>query len=300
MIPNSASVFTLIETIAKQLAARYNDYTLCHQYAWWMVQAVKNESQASLIGHQAIHLTSEQQQQLQLWIDKQVTEAVPLQYLLGSVPFNSVEIFVEPPTLIPRPETEEWVASLTDMLQKNSIAKLNILDLCTGSGCIALSLAKSFSNASCIGIDISEKAIALSKKNALHNNVRNISFIQSDLYEQVPLYDFDIIVSNPPYIDEQEWLYLDDSVRKWEDKRALIAPDQGLAIIKKIIMQAPERLRCNELLESYSIPQLLIEIDHTQGAAVQKLMQEAGFEKTTIMKDLEGKDRVVTGAILKK
>ncbi len=300
MISSSTTIFTLIEHIAQKLAARYDDYTLCHQYAWWMVQAIKNESQALLIGQHTIHLSDEQQKKLALWIEKQVQEEMPLQYLLGSVPFNAVEIFVEPPILIPRPETEEWVASLTEMVQKTGASKLSILDLCTGSGCIALALAKELPESTCIGIDISEQAIALSNKNAKHNNIHNASFIHSDLYNQVPPYTFDIIVSNPPYIDEQEWPYLDGAVRKWEDKRALIAPDQGLTIIKKIIVQASRYLQHNELLIKNEIPQLWIEIDHTQGAAVQQLMYDAGFTKATVIKDLEGKDRVVAGIMIKK
>ena len=298
MIPTTGTIFNLIEQIAQQLAPRYEDYMLCHQYAWWMVQAIKNESQASLIGHSTIHLTPDQRNTLCLWIEKQLKEHMPLQYLLGSVPFNDVEIFVESPILIPRPETEEWCAELIAKLKNAQIEKINILDLCSGSGCITLALAKALPCSSLVGVDILEQAVVLGRKNAQHNKISNVQFLHSDLFEQVPPSSFDIIVSNPPYIDEQEWRYLDTSVTKWEDKNALIASDNGLAIIKKIIMNAHRYLSQNKKLSQQNIPQLWIEIDHTQGAAVKELMEAAGFANVRVMQDLERKDRVVTGNVL--
>lgn len=298
MIPTTTTIFDLIEQIAKQLAPRYEDYTLCHQYAWWMVQAVKHEKQASLIGQNKIHLTTDQHKTLYIWIEKQVKEYMPLQYLLQAMPFNDVAIFVEPPILIPRPETEEWCASLIDSLKSANIKQISILDLCSGSGCIALSLAKAIPHSSFFASDISEQAVALGKRNAQHNKINNVQFLKSDLFDQIPPYTFDIIVSNPPYIDEQEWQYLDQGVARWEDKQALIAPDGGLAIIKKIIERAQGYLQKNEKLVQANIPQLLIEIDHTQGAQVKDIMEKAGFTCVQIKQDLEGKDRVATASML--
>ena len=297
MIPTPPTIFNLIQQIAHELAPRYKDATLCEQYAWWMLQSILQQDQAHLIAMHSITLTDAQRNQLADWIKKQVVEHMPLQYLLGSVPFNDLDIRVKPPTLIPRPETEEWCSDLIDMLQTAGPQPLQILDLCSGTGCIALALASALPNAQLVGTDIADTALALARENAAHNNIANVTWIQSDLFAQIDKkHQFDLIVSNPPYIAAEEWTTLDDSVKKWEDTRALIAQEHGLHIIKQIIDQAPHYLRNNNPLQAHNIPQVWIEIGYQQGASVAELMKAAGYTHVSIQKDMEGKDRVVKGS----
>lgn len=288
-------IATVITDIQESLLTVYDDPTLCRQYAWWTLETITDTNKAALIAHNTINLTPAQQQTLEAWLTKMITEKMPIQYLIGSVPFNDLDILVEPPTLIPRPETEEWCLTLIEQLLPLANTKLSILDLCCGSGCIALALAKALP-ASCVhASDIADTALALSKKNAVHNNIINVTFIKSDLFDALPHPStYDLIVSNPPYITPQEWQELDESVAKWEDKNALVAQHNGLELLKKIIEQAPAYIQKNDAMQQKHIPQLVVEIGYLQGQAVADLMHAAGYNNVTIHTDLEGKDRVVT------
>lgn len=288
----------LIHAIKQRIKPYYQDDHLCEQYSWWMLQAITNKSRAQLLASSNMLLTDAQQTQLDEWIKKQTVEHMPLQYLLGSVPFNSVDILVRPPTLIARPETEEWTADLIEQLKKINPQALAIADLCTGSGCIALAIAHEFPQAQVTGIDIADSALNLARENAVHNSITNVSWLKSDLFSQVsPNQKFDIIVSNPPYISAEEWQTLQDSVKKWEDYGALVAADNGLAIIKKIIKQAPQYLKNNQDIRAAGIPHLTIEIGYQQGPAVAQLMRDAGFKKVRIKKDWQQNDRIVQGSM---
>jgi release factor glutamine methyltransferase len=194
--------------------------------------------------------------------------------------------------LIPRPETEEWVSVLIeakrhDMLCHPSHAPNAILDMCTGSGCIALAWAKYFPDARVIGIDVSEKAITLAQKNKRSSLCENVEFVESDLFSCVQAQLFDIIVANPPYISCGEWEALDPAVRLWEDKCALCATDNGLSLIKKIVSES----------RGFLAPggQLALEIDRLQGDAVCTFMNDCGYTHVHIQKDFAGLDRVVIG-----
>lgn len=283
-----------IRTIAHRLIERYDDPTLCEQYAWWMVEHVTKKSRAQLLASDYA-LNDEHQSTIDQWIKLQVVDHMPLQYLIGTVPFADLDIIVEPPILIPRPETEEWVLTLIDRIKGAGITHLSILDLCTGSGCIALALAQALPNSHVTGVDLSYRAIELSNKNAAHNTISNVTFIESDLMKQLGDQQYDIIVANPPYIAQQEWNGLDESVRKWEDHRALIAEDHGLAIITRIITLAPTFLNTKSSLRNAGISQLWIEIGYQQGPAVSRLYTQAGYSNVMVLQDLEGKDRVVVG-----
>ena len=290
-------VVSLSKKIEKQLQSRYQDATLCNQYAWWMIEAVTGKDKAKLIAQKEINFTSKQIITLENWTQKQVEEKIPLQYLLSYVPFDDLEILVEPPVLIPRPETEEMCYKIIELLNKLENKKLTILDIGTGSGCIALTLAKALPESTTHATDISDEALALAEKNAKHNNIKNVKFLKSDVYENIKELKFDLIVSNPPYIAEDEWKTLDESVTKWEDRRALVANKQGLAIIEHIVLQAPEFIKKNKELSEKKIPQLIIEIGYQQGVATTKLFENAGFVDIHIQKDLERKDRFVSARL---
>ncbi len=287
----------LIAEIQKKLLAIYDDPALCQQYAWWTLQAITNRSQAALVRNPDQPLTEEQENRLFHWLDALINAHMPIQYLIGSVPFANLEILVKEPVLIPRPETEEWTLNLIEQLDPLRDTKLHILDLCTGTGCIALALAKALPEANILTTDISQDALDLAEKNARHNRIDNATFLLSDLFADIPPQQFDLIVCNPPYIAPAEWKTLDRSVTVWEDKKALVAPEEGLALIKKIIQQAPAYMRYNAAMVKHKIPQLLLEIGPTQADAIVTLMQQACYISITVHKDLEKKDRVVSGSI---
>jgi release factor glutamine methyltransferase len=291
-------LFDLLEHITKQLSTVYKNNLLCEQYAWWIVEYILKKKQAQLITYKTIILTNDQQALLLEWLHKLIDNHMPLQYLLGSVPFDDVDILVQPPVLIPRPETEEWVVNLIEKLALCADKKFTILDLACGSGCIALALAHHLPLATIYATDISPHAIALTEKNKHHNNIRNVTTMQSDLFAQLsPNLRFDLIVSNPPYISPEQWNSVEKSVTLWEDEHALLAADNGMAIIKQIIQQAPAWLDINKELQKQGIAQLYIEIDYTQGPEAQRCMEQAGYANIVVHKDLEGKNRVISGNI---
>ncbi len=292
-------VMHYINDIRHKIAPAYDgDETLCQQYAWWILQALCEMTKTQLIMQDAVMLSHEQQEQLDEWIHQIVEEKKPLQYILGSVPFADCDILVQPPTLIPRPETEEWCLHIIEHLQLLNNKKIKILDVATGSGCIAIALAHHLPLAQVLAIDISEAALELTEKNIERHTLLNITCIQSDLFGSIPQgMLFDIIVSNPPYISQAEFTHLDASVSHWEDPNALMADDNGLAIIKQIIAQAPQFIQVNKEMQNKNIPQVVIEIGYAQGAAVKKLMEDAGYNDVLVHKDLEGKDRFVTGRV---
>lgn len=286
-----------LNDIRCRLSAVYSDSMLCQQYAWWILQALFKKTKTELI-IQSIVLSVEQEKKYEQWLHLLVVEKMPLQYVLGFVPFMDMEILVEPPILIPRPETEEWCLKVIEQMKLLDNKKISILDLATGSGCIALACASRLPQATIIATDISDSALALTKKNIEHNKASNITCIKSDLFNSIPHnMKFDCIVSNPPYISFDEYKILDESVSRWEDINALAAEDNGLAIINKIIAQAPQFIQTNDEMRAKKIPQIVIEIGYAQGQAVKELLQARGYHTIVVHKDLAGKDRVATARI---
>ncbi|HJM68752.1 MAG TPA: peptide chain release factor N(5)-glutamine methyltransferase [Candidatus Babeliales bacterium] len=266
------------------------------QHAWWLLQKLTCMSQSKLILKETIELTPEQFAQLEHWLEEIGINSQPIQYILGTVPFHEIEVLCKPPVLIPRPETEEWVANLIKQLQPYKDQPLKILDLCTGSGCIGLALAHALPNAQVVMSDVAEHALILAQENKLHNSIPNCTILPSNLFESVGDYaPFDIIVSNPPYIPMEAYKHLDSSVKEWEDRLALEAGRDGLSVIKKIIEQAPNYLSSSN--KAVDFPQLLIEIDHTQAEAVTDLLKHAGFNQIAVDKDLYKKDRVAHASL---
>ncbi len=291
---NTAS---LIHSISQQLQT-IHDQQIAQQYAWWLLEKLTQKSKTDLITQKTINLDLTQKQQLQTWLDQIINEYKPIAYILGDVPFGDLMIQVKPPVLIPRPETEEWVINLIDEIKKSGAQNLRVLDMCTGSGCIALLLAHALPDAHIYAVDIADEAIALAQKNKQLLNIANVTIVQSDLFAQLPEnITFDLIVTNPPYITDEEFEQLDTSVKDWEDKRALYAAENGTAIIKQIIARAPHYIKQNEIFKLHNIKQLYIEIGWQQSKAVEKLMQNNGYNAITTLKDSAQKDRVVSGRV---
>lgn len=293
---NTGTPHQLISQIAQSLSGLYRDRAACHQHAWWLLEALTQQSQSTLMLHETIKLADIDVRKLDEWIHLLVYEHKPIQYILGTVPFIDLDLFVEPPILIPRPETEEWVDVLLQQVKPLKHAALRIADIGTGTGCIALALGKALPYAEIIASDVNSQALHLAARNAAHNHVTNVHYVLSDLFDQIPG-TFDIIVSNPPYITPQEYDQLDPSVARWEDHRALVASDQGLAVIKQLIIQAKTHLRSNKELISYAIPQLWIEIGYKQADSVLELMYRAGFARAEVFRDIFGNNRCIQGIL---
>ena len=212
----------------------------------------------------------------------------PLQYIIGFTEFYGLKFEVIPDVLIPRPETEE----LVDLILKENSGKKNlrILDIGTGSGCIAVSLAKNLPKASVFALDISSEALAIAEINALNNAV-HLSFIQADILQtdkipETPV--FDVIVSNPPYVPFSEKSKMHKNVSEYEPERALFVDDNNPLIFYETICRfAKQNLSQNGTL--------YFEINERFGNAVAELMQSSGFKNVDIIKDINGKERMVKG-----
>lgn len=274
----------LIAPYAFLLTPYYGEEAL--RIAWWLLEHATGKTQAELVAY-APELTREQDAQIRLWISEIVEQHKPLHYILGFVPFLGLEIAVQPPTLIPRPETEAWVADCIAYLTEQKIIVSRILDLCTGTGCVALAFARAFPEAQIVGVDIADGALELACQNAQKNKIVNVAFLKSDLYAAVAGQQFDLIVANPPYISAQEHATLDANVRTWEDPRALVAENDGYALIEKILNDA------HRYLKPAQFSNVWVEMGWRQGPRVQEIARRAGLHNVTILKDSAHHDRVL-------
>ena len=208
----------------------------------------------------------------------------PLQYITGQAEFYGREFIVSPDTLIPRPETEELVEKIITFLAKYSGGK--VLEIGVGTGCIIHTLALECPDYSYQGVDISEGALEVAKKNKEKYKLNNVSLYLSDVFQEVSLQKFIAIISNPPYIDVSEKNVIDESVLRFEPELALFAEDKGLAIYRNIA----------ENLENYLLEegQAFFEIGFKQGKVVQQLFKQyCPNREVSIHKDLSGNDRMI-------
>jgi release factor glutamine methyltransferase len=247
------------------------------QEAIWLLEHVAQENYTTL---RYKDLTLEQEKLLAQYLDQIIHEHKPLSYIIGFVPFLDLKIKVTPPILIPRPETEEWVHQLIAKLSAHTGKVKKILDIGTGSGAIALSLAKNFPDAEVWAIDINQTALLLAQENAELNGIKNVIFLQSNLFENLQDQKFDIIVSNPPYIPETMRDTLSKSVTQWEDAKALFSGSTGLNLIELILKESPNHLNYNSDLPF----QLVIEIDSTQYQSIQTVSNP--YWSCSVTKDL--------------
>ena len=213
----------------------------------------------------------------------------PIAYLTGKKEFYSLEFEITKDCLIPRPETELLVERAIEFLRTRNSEQF-ICDLCTGSGCIAVAIARNFANCRIIATDISDAALAVAEKNiAKHGLMNRIKLLQGDLFEPViaglgPA-KFDLIVSNPPYVSEPEYEKLAPNVKDFEPKSALTAGNDGLDIIKRIIADAGQHLKPTGTI--------MLEIGNEQGNAVRNLLETAGyFGDVKIEEDYSNLDRL--------
>lgn len=218
----------------------------------------------------------------------------PIQYILGETEFYGLPIKVNKNVLIPRPETEELVALMLRSVTSSPVEKsFKILDIGTGSGCIAISLAKNLPSAKVYALDVSKEALKIAKQNAKLNNVK-ITFIVADILNEHchsafdEKFKFDIIVSNPPYIRELEKAEIKPNVLENEPHVALFVEDDNpLQFYKAITDFATKNLK--------SKGELYFEINQYLGNETEQLLIDANFESVELLKDLSGNDRMLKG-----
>lgn len=218
----------------------------------------------------------------------------PLQYILGYAEFYGMNIKVGPGVLIPRSETELIVeevikiaGSRQSAVKKKSIRdyRLQILDFCTGSGCLALAIAKHLPVAAVYGTDISEIAVEYAMENAKINRIKNVTFLKGHLFEPVKDMRFDMIVSNPPYIKRRDIQNLQPEIREWEPVEALDGGEDGLKFYKEILQYAPEYLNDNGFV--------IIESGQGQANDVIKIAEGSKLKNISIIKDYAGIERIL-------
>ncbi|MDY6977081.1 MAG: peptide chain release factor N(5)-glutamine methyltransferase [Pseudomonadota bacterium] len=210
----------------------------------------------------------------------------PVAYIIGKRDFWTLSLFTSPDTLIPRPDTEVLVEQVLNWASDHLYHPLSICDLGTGTGAIALALASELPKASVTGVDFQHGAVKLATRNAQANDITNTRFVQSDWFNALNGQTFDIIVSNPPYIEETS-PYLDEGDVRFEPKTALTSGHDGLDDIKHIIDNAPKYLNKGALLA--------FEHGFDQGTAVNALLVDAGFVDVKTVKDYGENDRVTLG-----
>ncbi len=224
------------------------------------------------------------------WV-KRHADGEPVAYLVGHREFFSLRFNVNSHVLIPRPETEHLVTEVIELAKGTTRQPLSIIDIGTGSGAIAIALAKHLATAEFVAVDISSEALAVASSNAeTHQVAERIEFIESDLFDRIPTNrKFDFVVSNPPYIGQQERDRVAESVRNYEPESALFAPgDDGTTVIKRLINASPEWLKPEGWL--------LIEVSPFISEACEASMAgHRGYSDVRLIKDLARLDRVLMG-----
>jgi release factor glutamine methyltransferase len=212
----------------------------------------------------------------------------PMAYILSSVNFHGLRIITGPGVLVPRPETELIVDEILKM-HSPSGQELNILDLMTGSGCLALAIARALPNSWVTGTDISEDALRHARKSARINNISNVTFIRGSIFEPVKDMRFDLIISNPPYIRNCDINNLQPEIREWEPREALDGGLDGLDFLREILQLAPEHLAPGG--------HIILELGSGQGHEVSSIACKSGLEPIALIKDYSGIERILSARL---
>lgn len=248
--------------------------------AWYLLEYIGKFDRSYYYLHGREEMEEEALQNYRVLVKKRA-ERVPLQYITGVQTFMGLEFKVNPYVLIPRQDTETLVEAALAVCRPG----MRVLDLCTGSGCILISLLHFVKEITGVGGDISKQALLVAKENAKANGV-DAEWVRSDLFSNISG-TFDLIVSNPPYIPSNVIYTLMPEVRDFEPVEALDGHEDGLFYYDEILKECPEFMNPGAYL--------LLEIGYDQGEAVSKRMRQAGFLDVKVIRDLGGNDRVVYG-----
>lgn len=250
--------------------------------AWYLLEHVTGISRALYFLRMNEEMSEENEVQYKEYLETRANH-IPLQHITGVQEFMGYEFNVNEHVLVPRQDTEVLVEEALKVIKPD----MEVLDMCTGSGCIIISLMKFAKQISGTAVDISEEALKVAKSNADKLDAA-VEFIRSDLFEEVKG-QYDLIVSNPPYIRTAVIEELKEEVKFHDPFLALDGKEDGLFFYRKIVKDSLNYLKPNG--------RLYFEIGHDQGENVKNLMEEAGFKEVFVKKDLAGLDRVVCGML---
>ncbi|MDR1678319.1 MAG: peptide chain release factor N(5)-glutamine methyltransferase [Prevotellaceae bacterium] len=270
--------------IYKQLAGIYPEGEI-RQLFFILMEKVTGLSQAKILAESDVVLNEKQNENLREIVAR-LKNSEPIQHIVGETQFCGLPFSVSGDVLIPRPETEELVAWILN--ETPADAPVSILDIGTGSGCIAVSLAKRLSNAAITALDVSPEALNIAQQNAERNNVQ-LNLIEHDILHSsslVPHTSFDVIVSNPPYICECEKAGMERNVLNYEPSLALFVPDNDpLVFYRAIVRFAKKKLHAGG--------KLFFEINRAYGTEAINLLQSFGFADIELRRDFFGNDRML-------
>lgn len=248
--------------------------------AWYLLQMVCKIERSYYYVHGEEDITQDAQKEYEIAVQKRA-EHIPLQYIIGEQEFMGLRFKVNSNVLIPRQDTETLVEQVLKIVKPG----MKVLDLCTGSGCVLISVLKNAPELTGMGSDISKTALLVAKENAKLHEV-DAEWVRSDLFDNI-IETFDVIMANPPYIPTGEILSLMPEVRDFEPENALDGGADGLDFYRKITGQVKDYLNPGGYV--------YMEIGYDQGEAVSELMRNAGFTEVEVIKDLARNDRVVKG-----
>ncbi len=248
--------------------------------AWYLLQMVCRIERSYYYVHGEEDITQDAQKEYEIAVQKRA-EHIPLQYIIGEQEFMGLRFKVNSNVLIPRQDTETLVEQVLKIVKPG----MKVLDLCTGSGCVLISVLKNAPELTGMGSDISKTALLVAKENAKLHEV-DAEWVRSDLFDNITE-TFDVIMANPPYIPTGEILSLMPEVRDFEPENALDGGVDGLDFYRKIAGQVKDYLNPGGYV--------YMEIGYDQGEAVSELMRNAGFTEVEVIKDLARNDRVVKG-----
>lgn len=248
--------------------------------AWYLLQMVCKIERSYYYVHGEEDITQDAQKEYEIAVQKRA-EHIPLQYIIGEQEFMGLRFKVNSNVLIPRQDTETLVEQVLKIVKPG----MKVLDLCTGSGCVLISVLKNAPELTGMGSDISKTALLVAKENAKLHEV-DAEWVRSDLFDNITE-TFDVIMANPPYIPTGEILSLMPEVRDFEPENALDGGADSLDFYRKIAGQVKDYLNPGGYV--------YMEIGYDQGEAVSELMRNAGFTEVEVIKDLARNDRVVKG-----
>jgi len=274
---------TIFHFIQEQLQDFYSGAEI-KSFSYLILESVCNQSKSPILRHKDKELSLNERFRIQEIVEE-LKKYRPIQYILGETEFYGMKFKVNENVLIPRPETEE----LVEWIIREEKLPLKILDIGTGSGCIAVTLAKHFPQAEVFALDISGEALDVAKQNAINNQV-DVHFFQHDILENEPFafssLAFDCIVSNPPYVTFEEKAAMAKNVLDYEPHLALFVPQENPALFyERIADFARSRLK--------DAGSLYLETSSIHGQASAKTLEDKKFRSVKLLKDISGNDRII-------
>lgn len=273
-----------------QLFELYDDRESAN-IADWVIEDITGFKRVDRITNKQFPLNTSQQELLKKYTEE-LLQHKPVQYVLNETWFAGMKFYVDENVLIPRPETEELVEWIVEESQKSKVKSKKVLDIGTGSGCIPIALKKKLVDYEVHALDVSKEALTVAEKNAASLNApitfNEINILDKSMWNQLP--EFDVIVSNPPYIKQSEEKEMRNNVLLHEPHLALFVSDEDALLFYKIIAEFG-------LTHLAKDGELYFEINEVLGKEVKELLELKGYSDVEIKKDMQGKDRMVKGIL---